>query len=159
MDSELSVSARKVQDTLEAFGLKLQVIELPSSTRTAVEAAQAVGCQVGQIVKSLIFKTKHSGKPVLILTSGANRVNEKRIEKLVAEPLGKADADFVREQTGFSIGGVPPVGHRQQLETFIDQDLMQYKEIWAAAGTPNAVFGLSPGDLVKMTKGKITQII
>ena len=158
MDSELSVCARKVQDTLETLGLKLQVIELPSSTRTAVEAAQAVSCQVGQIVKSLIFKTKHSGKPVLILTSGANRVNEKRIEELVAEPLGKADADFVREQTGFSIGGVPPIGHRQQLETFIDQDLMQYKEIWAAAGTPNAVFGLSPGDLVKMTKGKITQI-
>jgi prolyl-tRNA editing enzyme YbaK/EbsC (Cys-tRNA(Pro) deacylase) len=159
MDSELSASARKVQDTLEALGLKLEVIELPTSTRTAVEAAQAVGCQLGQIVKSVVFKAKRSGKPILVLASGANRVNEMRIEELIAEPLGKADADFIREQTGFTIGGVPPVGHRQQLETFIDQDLMQYKEIWAAAGTPNAVFGLSPGDLVEMTKGKITQII
>lgn len=106
-----------------------------------------------------LFKAKRSGKPILVLASGANRVNEMRIEELIAEPLGKADADFIRKQTGFTIGGVPPVGHRQQLETFIDQDLMQYKEIWAAAGTPNAVFGLSPGDLVKMTKGKITQII
>lgn len=159
MDSELSASARKVQDTLEALGLKLEVIELPTSTRTAVEAAQAVGCQLGQIVKSVVFKAKRSGKPILVLASGANRVNEMRIEELIAEPLGKADADFIRKQTGFTIGGVPPVGHRQQLETFIDQDLMQYKEIWAAAGTPNAVFGLSPGDLVKMTKGKITQII
>ena len=159
MELELSASARKVKDTLEALGLKLDVIELPTSTRTAVEAAQAVGCQLGQIVKSLVFKTKHSGKPVLILASGANRVNEKRIEALVFEPLGKADADFVREQTGFAIGGVPPVGHIQPLETIIDQDLMQFKEIWAAAGTPNAVFRLSPDDLTSMTKGKIAQIV
>jgi prolyl-tRNA editing enzyme YbaK/EbsC (Cys-tRNA(Pro) deacylase) len=137
----------------------LQVVELPASTRTAVEAAQAIGCQVGQIVKSLIFKGKRSEQPILVVASGANRVNEKKIEALIGEPLGKADADFVRQHTGFVIGGVPPAGHSEHLNTFIDQELLQYSEIWAAAGTPNAVFRLSPADLVKMTQGRVVEII
>ncbi|MBN1146426.1 MAG: YbaK/EbsC family protein, partial [Anaerolineales bacterium] len=123
--TELSSSAKKVQDALQALGLSLEVVELPGSTRTAGEAAQAVGCQIGQIVKSLVFKAKRSQQPILVLASGGNRVNEKRIEALIGEPLGKADADFVRQHTGFAIGGVPPVGHSQKLETFIDQDLLQ----------------------------------
>lgn len=158
MSEPLSPSAQKVQDALAKMGLFLQVVELPGSTRTAVEAAQAIGCQVGQIVKSLVFKTKRSGRPVLVAASGPNRVDERQIEALIAEPLGKADAEFVRQRTGFVIGGVPPVGHSEQLETFIDQDLMQYEEIWAAAGTPHAVFRLSPADLVKMTGGRVIDL-
>ncbi len=158
MTNPLSPSALRVQQALQAQGFDLQVLELPDSTRTAMDAAQAVGCQVGQIVKSLIFKAKRSGRPVLVVASGANRVNERIIEELIAEPLGKADADFVRQHTGFAIGGVPPVGHLETLLTFIDQDLLQYSEIWAAAGTPNAVFRLSPADLARMTGGKVVRI-
>ncbi|MCI0521626.1 MAG: YbaK/EbsC family protein [Chloroflexi bacterium] len=158
MDKPLSASAVKVQSALEALGLQLQVVELPASTRTAVEAAQAVGCQVGQIVKSLVFKGKRSERPILVAASGANRVDEKRIEARIGEPLGKADADFVRQRTGFVIGGVPPVGHAEPLLTFIDQDLLQYAEIWAAAGTPNAVFRLTPADLQRMTGGEVIAI-
>lgn len=154
----MSPSAQKVQQALRSLGFELQVQELPDSTRTAVEAAQAVGCQVGQIVKSLIFKAKRSERPVLVVASGANRVNERQIEELIEEPLGRADADFVRQRTGFAIGGVPPVGHIEPLLTFIDQDLLQYSEIWAAAGTPNAVFRLSPAELVRMTGGQVVKI-
>ena len=158
MEKELTPSAKRVQDALNALGFSLEVLELPASTRTAVEAANAVGCQLGQIVKSLVFKAKHSGKPILVLTSGANRVNEKRIEDLIGEPLGKANADFVRESTGFAIGGVPPLGHTQTLETYIDQDLLQYEKVWAAAGTPHALFKLNPKDLVRMTGGKVIKV-
>jgi prolyl-tRNA editing enzyme YbaK/EbsC (Cys-tRNA(Pro) deacylase) len=154
----LSPSAQKVQQALQVMGFALQVVELSDSTRTAAEAAQAVGCQVGQIVKSLVFKAKRSQRPVLVVASGANRVNEKAIEALIGEPLGRADADFVRQRTGFAIGGVPPVGHSERLETFIDDDLLQHAEIWAAAGTPNAVFRLTPDDLVRMTGGRVVKI-
>lgn len=158
METELSPSSKKVQNALREMGLSLEVVELPASTRTALEAAQAIGCQVGQIVKSLIFKTKPSGKAVLVLASGANRVNEKRLEGVIHEIIEKADAEFVRQQTGFAIGGVPPVGYNQPIETIIDQDLLNYAEIWAAAGTPHAVFRLLPADLVKMANGRVMQI-
>lgn len=158
MPESLSASAQKVQDALEALGGQFEVVELPGSTRTAVEAAQAIGVQVGQIVKSLIFKTKHSHRPILVIASGSNRVKEKKIEALIEEPLGKADADFVREQTGFAIGGIPPVGHTNPLQTFIDKDLLQYDEIWAAAGTPHAVFRLSPAELTRITNGTLVDI-
>jgi prolyl-tRNA editing enzyme YbaK/EbsC (Cys-tRNA(Pro) deacylase) len=143
---------------LAALGLSLAVVELPDSTRTAVEAAQAVGCQVGQIVKSLVFKARRSERPILVIASGQNRVDERKIEALIGEPLGKADAEFVRQQTGFVIGGVPPLGHSQPLETFIDQDLLQYELLWAAAGTPHAVFRLTPAELLKMTGGRVVAI-
>jgi prolyl-tRNA editing enzyme YbaK/EbsC (Cys-tRNA(Pro) deacylase) len=158
MNQELSSSAQRVQEYLVARGLESRVVELPDSTRTAPEAAQAVGCRVGQIVKSLIFRAKHSGRGVLVLASGANRVNETLIEALIGEPLGKADADFVRQQTGFAIGGVPPVAHANPMLTYIDQDLLQYAEIWAAAGTPHAVFRLSPQELISLTDGKVVEI-
>ena len=158
MTQELSPSARKVQEALQALGMEPQIMELPDSTRTAVEAAQAIGCQLGQIVKSLVFKAKRTGRPILVIASGSNRVNERRIEAFIGEPLGKADADFVRAETGFVIGGVPPVGLSQKLLTFIDQDLLQYQEIWAAAGTPHAVFRLSPADLLKMAAGQVVAI-
>jgi prolyl-tRNA editing enzyme YbaK/EbsC (Cys-tRNA(Pro) deacylase) len=158
MAEELSSSAQKVQEALKDMGMSLSVVELPGSTRTAVEAAQAVGCQVGQIVKSLVFKTKRNRRPILVLASGQNRVDEQRLEKLIEEPLGKADADFVRQHTGFVIGGVPPVAHSEELETYIDEDLMMHQELWAAAGTPHAVFCLTPQDLVKITSGRVVRI-
>jgi prolyl-tRNA editing enzyme YbaK/EbsC (Cys-tRNA(Pro) deacylase) len=158
MTQELSASAKKVQEALQGLGMSLEVIELPGSTRTAIDAASAVGCQVSQIVKSLVFKTKRSQRPILVLASGQNRVDERRLEKLIEEPLGKADADFVRQHTGFVIGGVPPVAHLEKLETYIDEDLMMHQELWAAAGTPHAVFRLTPRDLVKMTSGSVVRI-
>ncbi len=158
MTGELSPSAKRVQDEMVARGLAFDIVELKASTRTAQEAAQAVGCQVAQIVKSLIFKGSRSGKPILILASGPNRVNEKKIGEVVGEPIGKADADFVREETGFAIGGVPPLAHKEPLETYIDETLLQHESLWAAAGTPNAVFRLSPSDLVKITEGKVISI-
>jgi prolyl-tRNA editing enzyme YbaK/EbsC (Cys-tRNA(Pro) deacylase) len=155
MSLELSLNAQRVQQALAEQGMTRRVVELPASTRTSPEAAAAVGCQVGQIAKSLIFVTQDTRRPILIIASGANRVNEKNMAALVGEPLGKADADFVRLHTGFSIGGVPPLCHSKPLETYVDEDLLQYKEIWAAAGTPHAVFRLSPAELVKISGGRI----
>jgi prolyl-tRNA editing enzyme YbaK/EbsC (Cys-tRNA(Pro) deacylase) len=155
----LSQSALKVQKALNAIGLQLEVVELPASTRTSQEAAQAIGCQVGQIAKSIIFQSLTSHRPIMVIASGPNRVNEKLIQELIGEAIGKADADFVRQRTGFVIGGVPPVGHTEHIETFIDQDLLQYSEIWAAAGTPHAVFRLTPDDLQRITGGMLVKII
>jgi len=158
MSNSLSPSVQKVQDALKALGFSNEVMELQSTTRTSAEAAQTVGCQVGQIAKSIIFRRKQTDRPILVMTSGSNRVNEKRIEELIFERLGKADADYVRKYTGFAIGGVPPVGYLEKLDIFIDEDLLQYEEIWAAAGSPNAVFKLTPSDLIKMTGGRVVSI-
>ena len=159
MSDSLSASAQKVQDALVALGFGTrQVVELPGSTRTAVDAATAIGCTVAQIAKSLIFKGHDSGDPVLVIASGTNRVNTERFASLLGETLDKADADFAREKTGFVIGGVPPVGHSQPLRTFVDEDLLQFDVIWAAAGTPRAVFKLTPDDLVKMTGGEVVAV-
>jgi prolyl-tRNA editing enzyme YbaK/EbsC (Cys-tRNA(Pro) deacylase) len=156
---ELSQSAKRVQDSLTALGLPCQVVELPGSTRTALEAAAAVGCQVGQIVKSLIFMGAASQRPVLVIASGSNRVNEQNLGSLLGEPLKKADADFVRTQTGYAIGGVPPVGLSNPVVTFIDQDLLTFDRVWAAAGTPHAVFELDPRQLAAITGGQVVSII
>jgi Cys-tRNA(Pro) deacylase len=156
--TQLSPSAQKVQDALRSLGFDLTVIEHAESTRTAQEAAERVGVTLGQIVKSLIFKGKASGKPILVLTSGANRVDEECIKEYAGEKIERADADFVRAVTGYAIGGIPPIGHTQSIETYLDEDLMQYDVIWAAAGTPKAVFELTPGDLQKMTGGKVVQV-
>jgi prolyl-tRNA editing enzyme YbaK/EbsC (Cys-tRNA(Pro) deacylase) len=156
---QLAKSAQSVQQALISNGLDCVVKELSASTRTAQEAAAAIGCEVAQIVKSLIFKTKETLKPVLILASGSNRVNEKLIASHLGEKINKADADFAREVTGFAIGGIPPVGHKQPIDyIFIDQDLLKYDSIWAAAGTPNAVFNMRVNDLVEMTNGKVIPI-
>ena len=158
MDKTLSPSAQKIQDILNSLGYNYTVVEHVESTRTAQEAANRAGCELGQIVKSLIFKGKESGKPILVLTSGANRVDEKRISRYAGEAIGRADADFVRAVTGFAIGGVPPVGHVQPMETYLDEDFLQYPTIWAAAGTPNAIFELKTDDLQKMTDGKVVMV-
>src|SRR5512142_3244073 len=154
----LSPTAQKVQDLLRARGFECRVIEFSESTRTAQEAADRAGCQLGQITKSLIFRGKQSGKPILVLTSGVNRVDEKLISSYAGEPIGRADADFVRTVTGFAIGGVPPVGHAQAIETYLDEDLMQYSTVWAAAGTPNAIFELTPAALHEMTNARVAQV-
>jgi len=158
MTAPLSPSAQKVQDALRALGHRLTVIESEQPTKTAQQAADFAGCQLGQIVKSLIFKGTVSGKPILVLTSGANRVDEQRISAYAGEPIGRADPEFVRAVTGFAIGGVPPVGHLQPVETYLDEDLLQYQSIWAAAGTPNSVFELTPETLQKMTGGQIALV-
>jgi prolyl-tRNA editing enzyme YbaK/EbsC (Cys-tRNA(Pro) deacylase) len=155
----LKSSAQKVQDALDVLGFQnITVVELPTSTRSAAEAAQAIGCQVGQIAKSLVFKTKTSQRPVLVIASGVNRVDVRQVGELIGEKITKADADFVRQQTGFAIGGVPPVGHGRPLDIFIDADLLTYDQIWAAAGTPQAVFQLTPDDLVAMTGGQVAEL-
>lgn len=156
--TELSPSAQRVQQALQRLDLDLRVVELPDSTRTAEQAAAAIGCQVGQIAKSLVFRAAESDRPVLVIASGANRVNEKAIGALLGEKIVKADADFVRQRTGFAIGGVPPVGHSEPLTTFIDQNLLNYPEIWAAAGTPHAVFRLNAADLLRATGGRVAAI-
>jgi prolyl-tRNA editing enzyme YbaK/EbsC (Cys-tRNA(Pro) deacylase) len=158
LSNSLSSSPQKVQGALKALGLANQVVELQSTTRTSADAAQAVGCRVEQIAKSIVFRAKQTDKPILVIASGPNRVNEKRIEEFISEPLGKADADYVRKHTGFVIGGVPPIGHLEKLEIFIDEDLLKYEEIWAAAGSPNAIFRLTPSDLIKMTGGRVVSI-
>jgi prolyl-tRNA editing enzyme YbaK/EbsC (Cys-tRNA(Pro) deacylase) len=155
MSNNLSKSAEKVQVALNEFGFELNVIELTDSTRTAQEAANAIGCTVSQIAKSIIFKGKLSQKPILVVASGTNRINEKTVKEHVGEKLEKADAAFVLEHTGFVIGGIPPIGHKNSIITLIDEDLMQYDEIWAAAGTPNAVFKLTPHILVQIAKGAV----
>jgi prolyl-tRNA editing enzyme YbaK/EbsC (Cys-tRNA(Pro) deacylase) len=156
--ARLSHSARKVQDALTALGLTVDVVELPESTRTAAEAARAIGCDVAQIVKSLVFRGAKTDRPVLVLASGLNRVNESKLKAHIGEPLAKADADFVRARTGYAIGGVPPVAHKEQLLTLIDSDLLVHPTLWAAAGTPNAVFGLKPQELVRATGGTIVNV-
>jgi len=153
-----SSSVQKVQEELKRLGFSNEVMELQATTRTSAEAAQAAGCQVGQIAKSIVFRAQKTDQPVLVIASGPNRVNEKRVEELISEPLGKADANYVRHKTGFVIGGVPPIGHLEKLEVFIDEDLLQYEEIWAAAGSPHAVFRLTPADLIKMTGGRVMSI-
>lgn len=155
----LSNSAQKVQDTLNAHGVPLQVVQLEASTRSAAEAAAAIGCEVKQICKSLIFMTAETHEPVLIIASGINRVDEKKIAALVNQPIKKADAAFVLEKTGFAIGGIPPVGHKEKINhIIIDKDLMTMAELWAAAGTPHAVFCLTPTQLVEITSGQIESI-
>ncbi len=153
----LKPSAQRVQEALAARGLDIQVQELTATARSAAEAAAAVGCQVGQIAKSLVFRGRSSGQAILVIASGANRVDLAKVEALLGEPLDKADADFVRQQTGFAIGGIPPLGHDRPLTTVIDEDLLRFDRIWAAAGHPNAVFPATPPQLVALTNGRVAR--
>lgn len=158
MEAQLSRSAQKVQDALNALGLSCRVEERSETTRSAEDAASVVGCDVGQIVKSLLFRGQTSGEPLFVLTSGRNRACVAKLAELAGEPIGKADAAFVREKTGFAIGGVAPLGHPQKLNTIVDEDLLQYPELWAAGGTPAALFRLTPRELAVITDGRIACI-
>jgi prolyl-tRNA editing enzyme YbaK/EbsC (Cys-tRNA(Pro) deacylase) len=156
--TDLGASVRRVQDALATAGGGHTVIALEKSARTSAEAAAAVGCKVDQIAKSLVFRGEQSQRAVLIIASGANRVDERKVAALIAEPIGRADADFVRQRTGFAIGGVAPVAHAEPLTILIDEDLLQWPEIWAAAGHPNTVFKLTPADLVRLTGGHVAAV-
>ena len=147
-------SALKIQ---AALGDRFQVLEFDATTRTAEDAAKAIGCTAAEIAKSLVFRDE-SGRSVLVVASGAHRVDEKAVAAHVGEPIGRADADFVREMTGFAIGGVPPVGHVTKPIALIDETLMAFDAIWAAAGTPNAVFRLTLADLVALTQRKVAPV-
>jgi prolyl-tRNA editing enzyme YbaK/EbsC (Cys-tRNA(Pro) deacylase) len=158
MSEPLKASAQRVQAALDASGIPLQVREFPASTKTSQEAAAAVGCEVAQIAKSMIFRAAGSDRPVLVMASGANRVDEKKLALLLGEKVERASADFVRSRTGFAIGGVPPVGHLEAPAVLIDEDLMALEVLWAAAGTPNAVFRLTPAELKQLTGGRVAAI-
>ncbi len=147
----LQESALRVQQALAALGITAVVREMPATTRTAKEAAQSVGCEVGQIAKSLVFRGARSGRALLIIASGSNRVNEKAMAAIVGEPIERATPEFVREATGFAIGGVPPLGHKTAIATWFDQALLGYERIWAAAGTPFSVFEITPQELLRAT--------
>ncbi|MEM8682373.1 MAG: YbaK/EbsC family protein [Pseudomonadota bacterium] len=148
-------SALKIQSVL---GDDFEVLEFEESTRTAADAAAALGCEVAQIAKSMVFTAVETGRPVLVIASGPVRVDTDKVGRLLGETIERATPAFVREHSGFAIGGVPPVGHRTKPETVIDETLLRLSELWAAGGTPNAVFRLTPGDLVALTNGKVADI-
>ena len=151
--SSLPSSAQRVQAALAASGVICEIVIFEDSTRSAAEAAQAIGCSVGEIAKSLIFRAKNSDRAVLVIASGDKRVDEKKLKDLLGEKTGRADADFVREKTGYAIGGVPPLAHKEPPVTFLDETLWRFQRIWAAAGTPNAVFPIEPDTLLSLTTG------
>ncbi len=155
MDQRRSAPQR-VQAALVAAGVAVGIQEFPASTRTAQDAAAAVGTGVGQIVKSLLFLA--GGAPVLALVSGANQLDPARLAALAGASIGKADADAVRQATSYSIGGVPPTGFPAAIPTFIDRDLLQYDVVWAAAGTPRHVFPIAPQELVRVTGGSVADL-
>ena len=149
-------AAQRLQGTLEALGLERRVIELAVDARTSQQAADAVGVGVGQIVKSLVFT--RDGRPILVLASGVNRVDERKLGALAGGRIARADADTVRAATGFAIGGVPPVGHATALDTYIDEDLLAHEVLYAAGGVPECVFPLSPDELVRITGGRVADL-
>ena len=153
----MSKAVGRFEDAARATGLSVEIMRFPEGTRTAPDAARAVGCDVGQIVKSLVFVA--DGEPFLALTSGKNRADPSKLAAaLDAREVRRADADQVREATGFAIGGTPPFGHPRPLTVLVDRDLLGYDEVWAAAGTPDAVFSLSPDDLVRASGGRVVEL-
>jgi prolyl-tRNA editing enzyme YbaK/EbsC (Cys-tRNA(Pro) deacylase) len=156
--STLPPSAARVQEALLARGFSHRIVVLDRATRTSVEAADAVGCAVGQIAKSLVFRRLADGEPVLVIASGAGRVDEARVAAAIGTDIGKADAAYVRDMTGFAIGGISPVGHRRAIETLVDRDLLAFDAIWAAGGHPNTVFKLAPAELVAMTGARVVDV-
>ncbi|WP_313351514.1 YbaK/EbsC family protein [Paracoccus sp. (in: a-proteobacteria)] len=147
----MSKSLRRVQSALEAAGLVADIRETDDSARTAEGAATAVGCEVDQIAKSIIFRGEDTGHVVLFLTAGGNRVDPAKATEIAGQKLGKADADLIRAETGFAIGGVAPIGHLRPIEAWVDPRLLDFGTVWAAAGTPRHVFAIAPGDLIRVT--------
>ncbi len=157
--TELPKSARRVEQAVEGLGLSARIVCHAVSSRTAEDAAAACECDVAQIIKSMIFQGKQSGTAYLILVSGKNRVNEKAVAKILGEPLVRPDASFVREVTGFAIGGVPPVGHATPVTTYLDQDLLAYPTAWGAAGTPECVMELDVEALRDATGAEVISVV
>ena len=144
-------TALRTAQLLRDAGLEARVVEFEQPTRTSAEAAAAIGCAVAEIAKSIVFRGKESGQAVVVVASGDNRVSEAKVAALVGEPLGRADADFVRAATGYAIGGVAPLGHAQPVKLLLDEDLRRFGTVWAAAGTPYSVFPLTPDQLRSLT--------
>ncbi|MCP5085493.1 MAG: YbaK/EbsC family protein [Rhodobacteraceae bacterium] len=153
----MSKSLKRVKRHAEDLNLDIEVREMSVDTHTAQQAADALGCQVDQIAKSIIFRGTGSGKAILFLTAGGNRVCTGAAEKLAGEPLGKADAALVRAQTGFAIGGVAPIGHLNPIRCFVDPHLCSFETVWAAAGTPRHLFGIAPDVLIAAAMGEISE--
>ncbi|MBZ0114738.1 MAG: YbaK/EbsC family protein [Thermoanaerobaculia bacterium] len=137
----------------------LEVVELPASTRSAKEAAFAIGCKVDQIAKSIVFRATESDRAVMVVVRGSHRVDEGQVATAVGEAIEKATPDFVREATGYAIGGVPPCGHLHPVLVLLDEGLRDFEALWAAAGTPNAVFSLTPEQLVELTGGRLLDVV
>lgn len=152
-DKPLPASAQRVQDALSAAGLRSCVVELAVVARTSQQAADALGIDVGQIAKSLIFRAAASGRAVLVIAAGDRRVDESRVAAQLGEPIERADPEFVREHAGFAIGGVAPVAHAKTMVTFVDASLRRFDVVWAAGGTPHCVFPLTPADLLRVSGG------
>ncbi|EAR50863.1 hypothetical protein OG2516_00130 [Oceanicola granulosus HTCC2516] len=151
----MSKSLARVTAALRAAGLADVVVEMDSETRTAQQAADAAGCALDQIAKSIVFRGEASGEPVLFLTAGGNKVDPARAAEVAGEPLGKADAALIRARTGFAIGGVAPVGHLAPIPTFWDPRLSDFPLIYAAAGTPRHIFPVAPDDLLRVTAATV----
>lgn len=158
MSEQLSKSARRVQDALRAAGIESPARELPASTRSAQEAASAIGCSVDQIAKSIVFRRVDTGAPVIVVLRGVDRVDTARLAQALGTEVQRADADFVRSTTGFVIGGVPPLGHESQVQTLLDAALLDYETVWAAAGTPQAVFSVDPRQLVAAARLEVASV-
>lgn len=147
----MSKSLTRVRRALEAAGMRVDIREMPGETRTAAQAADAAGCALDQIAKSIILRGQDSGAALLFLTAGGNRVDDRKASAMAGEPLGKADAALIRAQTGFAIGGVAPVGHLNPIRAWIDPRLLEFREVWAAAGTPRHIFPIAPDDLQRLS--------
>ena len=147
----MSKSLRRVEAALHEAGLSVEIRETDDSARTAEGAAAAVGCEVDQIAKSIIFRGEDSGHVVLFLTAGGNRVDPAKATAVAGQVLGKADADLIRAETGFAIGGVAPLGHLRRIDAFLDPRLLEFDQVWAAAGTPRHIFSIAPAELLRIT--------
>ncbi|MGV2292713.1 YbaK/EbsC family protein [Trinickia sp. YCB016] len=156
-DQTLPDSARRVAQLLRERGHTKSVVMLPETGKTSAEAAAGLGCSVAQIAKSILFRRREDDAPVLVVASGANRVDEKKVAQQVGD-IARADAKFVREKTGYAIGGVCPIGHATPPVTLIDADLLELDSLWAAAGHPHAVFNLSPQELVALTGAPVADV-
>ena len=158
MELDSHSGVRRVREALKEQGFEPEVVELQRTARSATGAADALGVRVEQIVKSLVFRGRRTGRPVLVLAGGANRIDENRISRVLSEPVEMADASYMREKTGFAIGGVSPVGHTERPEAFVDEDLLLESEVWAAAGHTHVVFGLEPAELVRLTGARVVAV-
>ncbi|HPG61233.1 MAG TPA: YbaK/EbsC family protein [Casimicrobium sp.] len=156
--SELSPSAQRVQNALAAAGSSAQITEHENPGRTAAEAAELLGCDIAQIAKSIIFRNAATGTSVLVITSGGNRVDEKKVAAIIGEKLAKADAAFVREQTGFAIGGVPPIAHTNPGAILLDEDLLAFDTVFPAGGTPHAMFAVDPQELIGLSGARVANV-
>lgn len=159
MSGALSPSARRVQDALAACGLDCRIVEHEASSRTSADAAALLGCSVAQIAKSLVFRRVDAGGgAVLVIASGGNRVDEAKVAAIVGSPVARPDAAYVREVTGYAIGGIPPLGHASPMPVLVDEDLLRHPVVYAAGGTPNALFPVAPADLVRASGGRVADV-